>query len=226
MSPEQAEGNAVDARSDIFTFGAVLYEMATGRRAFTGTSHISTLSAILHEEPEPVSRIVAGIPQELERIIVRCLKEDPVRRFQHMDDMKVALEELEWAPTKPRALKRWQWIAAAAALLVAGGIWSYLGFFPRGPTLPVPRIVPVTNYRGYEAWPALSPDGNWVADGRELVYSSSGTSGESALWRIPGRAGPLAELRSAATQSGGLSSAGIVLHIPPSPPKLTSSGWI
>ncbi len=95
MSPEQAEGKPVDARSDIFSFGAVLYEMLTGRRAFRGDSKLSILSAILKEEPEPASSVRKEIPHELERIITQCLRKDPERRFQHMDDVRVALEQLK-----------------------------------------------------------------------------------------------------------------------------------
>ena len=95
MSPEQTEGKKVDARSDIFSFGSVLYEMATGRRAFQGDSKISTLSAILHKEPQPASEISPGVPLELEKIITRCLRKDPERRAQHMGDVKLALEELK-----------------------------------------------------------------------------------------------------------------------------------
>src|SRR5262249_35850161 len=94
MSPEQAQSVKPDARSDIFSFGAVLYEMATGRRAFSGATKISTLSAILHKEPTAVHEIAADTPRDLEKIITRCLRKDPDRRFQHMDDLKVALQEL------------------------------------------------------------------------------------------------------------------------------------
>src|SRR5512136_3273977 len=90
MSPEQAEGKKVDARSDIFSLGSVLYEMLTGQKAFQGTSKLSTLSAILHQEPKPVSGITPAIPAEFERLITRCLRKDPERRFQHMDDVRVA----------------------------------------------------------------------------------------------------------------------------------------
>ena len=72
MSPEQAEGKKVDARSDIFSLGSVLYEMVTGQRAFQGTSKMSTLSAILHQEPKPVSGIAPAIPADLEKLINRC----------------------------------------------------------------------------------------------------------------------------------------------------------
>jgi tetratricopeptide (TPR) repeat protein len=95
MSPEQAEGKPVDARSDIFSFGAVLYEMVTGRRAFRGDTRLSILSAILKDEPEPASSVRKEIPHELERIIAQCLRKDRERRFQHMDDVRVALEQLK-----------------------------------------------------------------------------------------------------------------------------------
>ena len=92
MSPEQAEGKKVDVRSDIFSFGALLYEMVTGRRAFQGESKVSTLSAILREEPKPVSHVVEGLPRELERIIARCLRKSPERRFQTAADLKLPLK--------------------------------------------------------------------------------------------------------------------------------------
>ncbi len=95
MSPEQAEGRPVDARSDIFSLGSVLYEMVTGRKAFQGETKLSTLTAILHEEPKRVGELVEGLPKEMERIISRCLRKAPSRRFQHMDDVKVELEELK-----------------------------------------------------------------------------------------------------------------------------------
>ena len=94
MSPEQADGKKVDHRSDIFSFGSVLYEMTTGQRAFSGGSKLSSLSAVLYKDPQPASQAAADIPSELDRIIARCLKKDPERRWQTMADIKVALEEL------------------------------------------------------------------------------------------------------------------------------------
>ena len=76
MSPEQAEGKRVDSRSDVFSFGSVLYEMVTGQRAFTGSSKLSSLSAVLYKDPQPASQAVADIPPELDRIIGRCLKKE------------------------------------------------------------------------------------------------------------------------------------------------------
>ena len=94
MSPEQADGKKVDSRSDVFSFGSVLYEMATGQRAFSGGSKLSSLSAVLYKDPQPASQTTAEVPPELDRIISRCLRKDPERRWQTMADVKVALEEL------------------------------------------------------------------------------------------------------------------------------------
>jgi eukaryotic-like serine/threonine-protein kinase len=94
MSPEQADGKKVDTRSDVFSFGSVLYEMATGQRAFAGGSKLSSLSAVLYKDPQPASQAVADVPLELDRIIGRCLKKDPERRWQNLADVKVALDEL------------------------------------------------------------------------------------------------------------------------------------
>jgi serine/threonine protein kinase len=95
MSPEQAEGKPVDARSDIFSFGSVLYEMLTGQRAFQGETKASTIAAILREEPKPLSQVAQGLPREVERLVKRCLRKDREHRLQTMADLKVALEELK-----------------------------------------------------------------------------------------------------------------------------------
>jgi Protein kinase domain len=94
MSPEQAEAKNVDARSDVFAFGVVLYEMVTGRKAFAADSMISTLSAILRDEPEPMGEI-AGLPPELEQIIHRALRKDPAERWQSMDEVHDQLAALK-----------------------------------------------------------------------------------------------------------------------------------
>jgi serine/threonine protein kinase len=176
MSPEQAEGRAVDARSDIFSFGAVLYEMVTGRRAFQRDSRSSTLSAIVKDQPAPASGIKPDLPRDLETILNRCLRKDPNRRFQHMGDVKVALEELEEqsdsgnlllaghaGSTKPN--RRFAWAAGLVtiSLLAALGVWMY--FFRQAPPLftGTLRAVPITSYRGAVDQPSFSPDGNQVA---------------------------------------------------------------
>lgn len=100
MAPEQAEGRAVEARADIFSFGAVLYEMLSGRRAFAGPSNLATLTAVLHDEPAPLG---GDVPLELERIVTRCLRKNPAERFQSACDVKRALEEA--APALERAAR-------------------------------------------------------------------------------------------------------------------------
>jgi len=95
MSPEQAEGKRVDARSDIFAFGSVLYEMLTGKRAFEGTSGISTLSAILRDDVKPIYEIAPDVPPLLEQIVLRCLQKDPNARWQSMQQVQGALSTLQ-----------------------------------------------------------------------------------------------------------------------------------
>jgi Tol biopolymer transport system component len=177
MSPEQAEGKAVDARSDIFSFGSVLYEMLTGQRAFQGETKVSTIAAILREEPKPLSQVVQGLPREVERIVKRCLRKDPAHRFQHMDDLKVALEELkeesdsgELATTPAAEKKRFPLTAlaaigaAAVVIVVALGVAGWYWYRRSRATREAPLTpVPLTSYPGYEDYPSFSPDGTQVA---------------------------------------------------------------
>jgi len=173
MSPEQAEGKKVDARSDIFSLGSVLYEMVTGQKAFQGTSKMSTLSAILHQEPKPVSGITQAIPADFEKLINRCLRKDPERRFQHMDDVRVALLELkedsqsgrlQAMPSAARQVthKRLVVVTVAVIVLVAAG-WYWLN--RQGPGEPEATLtaVPLTTYPGSETNPSFSLDGTQVA---------------------------------------------------------------
>jgi Tol biopolymer transport system component len=167
MSPEQAEGRPLDARSDIFSFGAVLYEMVSGERAFQGTSKVSTLSAVLHAEPAPLP---AEVPGDLQKLIARCLRRDPARRFQTMADAGVALveahEESESSRLRPlehQKGRRWWWIWAAVLLLSVAAsavLWRFAGGSQSAMAV---TVRPLTALPGAEDWPALSCDGNAVA---------------------------------------------------------------
>ncbi len=172
MSPEQANGKEVDARSDIFSFGAVLYEMVTGRRAFAGESKAATMAAVLTQEPPAPSQISPGVPPELERIILRCLRKDPERRFKQMDEVKLRLEELkEESESGPMATtgpsrKAIGWMAAGAlalVLLIGAALWFRLARPSSEPAKPLPKTAPLTSFPGREIDPALSPDGRFVA---------------------------------------------------------------
>jgi serine/threonine protein kinase len=125
MAPEQVEGRGADARSDVWSFGCLLYEMVTGAPPFTGQSPASLMAAILEHEPEPISRRMAAAPPMLERIIATCLRKDPADRWQSARDL---LHELGWlasglsgelaAPAPSRPPRPWQLALAAAGLAV------------------------------------------------------------------------------------------------------------
>jgi eukaryotic-like serine/threonine-protein kinase len=172
MAPEQATGGPVDARSDIFSFGALLYEMVTGARAFAGTSTADTLSAVIRAQPKAPSAMVAAIPGDLEKVILRCLRKDPPRRYQHIGDVKVALEdikeELESGVTAraPVVRSRRGPIAAlvAAALVIVGTTaWLLLPSHRAREAPPPRRVISLTSLTGSELYPTFSPDGEQVA---------------------------------------------------------------
>ena len=173
MSPEQAEGKKVDARSDIFSFGSVLYEMVTGGQAFHGDTKASTLAAILKENPRPASQLVDGLPREVERLISRCLRKEVNQRSQHMDDIKIALEEVKEesdsgvlgtaAGSKPKPRRRLAWAVSVVAILVLAMVGGWL-IRSKKEMPEVPLVaVPLTTYPGNEDRPSFSPDGTQVA---------------------------------------------------------------
>ncbi len=177
MSPEQAEGKKVDARSDIFSFGTVLYEMLTGRRAFHRDSQIKTLAAVLNEEPPPATVANVAIPPEVERVLNRCLRKDPQRRWQTMSDLRVALQDLKEdsesgkllstvsAITPARAKKRTALLAIPIAVLAVAVAAILLKFFVFKSKAPVEFEVPtrLTFDSGFTSSPTVSADGNLMA---------------------------------------------------------------
>jgi hypothetical protein len=189
MSPEQAEGKRLDGRSDIFSFGLVLYEMITGQPAFRGASTASTLAAILRDEPRRINDIVPDVPVEIDRIIARCMKKDPARRFQHMDDVKVQLQEIKEdhesgrlataAPLEAVAYKRnrpWRPIVLLAVLVlgIAGLLWWFSQRVNPPAEMATPVLTRLTADAGLTFQPSLSPDG-------KLIAYSSDRAGDGGL---------------------------------------------
>ena len=187
MSPEQAEGKKVDARTDIFSFGALLYEMLTGQKAFGRETRMSTLAAILREEPKAASQINEALPPDIEPILARCLRKDPQRRWQNMSDLKVVLLDMKEdsesgklrmpvSAARPRAKK---WIPAAAAgflLLAVLFVLAWLFFLKPKPAVEYDQVR-LTFDSGITWHPAISPDGSMLA-----FASDRGGAGDLDIW--------------------------------------------
>jgi len=180
MAPEQLEGRDADSRADIFSFGGVLFEMLTGRRAFSGKSRVSLISSILKDEPPATSSIRTMIPSALDHVVSRCLAKDPEDRWQSAADVA---SELGWiaragsdagtaAVVVPRGRSR-ERIAWIGALLVAAGLAAWLAVGRRSASVafdepvqfkvPLPDSVSYAGVEPVETMFALSPDGSALA---------------------------------------------------------------
>ena len=193
MAPEQLEGKEADARTDLFAFGAVVYEMTTGRKAFEGTTPASVIAAILDREPTDITTVQPLTPLALKRIVRRCLAKDSDERWQSAADLRNALEELKQdhdsgqvATTTAGKLasahrpnpRRFLAVGIIVSLLAAGA--SVLVWRARSRPSSAARAIEATFTRlttqaGVESLPSLSPDGKW------FVYQS-GASGKSAIY--------------------------------------------
>jgi eukaryotic-like serine/threonine-protein kinase len=207
MSPEQLEGDDVDARSDIFALGAVLHEMATGRRAFEGSSPASLIAAIMEKEPEPISRLAPLAPPALDYVVSRCLAKAPEERWQDVRDVAA---QLGWiaergleagvppaVARRRRARERLAWALAALVGVVAVSL-GLSGRFPLPPDAPgaIRFEISPPEGTGLVAISAVSPEGTRIA----LVATDN--AGESIIWlrsldafearRLPGTEGALA----------------------------------
>jgi len=180
MSPEQVKGGTTDARSDIFSFGAVLYEMLTGERAFKRDTSAETMTAILREEPTDLSDTGWQGPPALQRILIRCMEKNVERRFQSASDLAFALESLSGSssgtsattaiPTKqnvepPKARRMWlpAAVAALGVLALVAAVWTVSR---RSAAKPPPKFSRLTYQQGYPS------NARFAKDGQTVVYSA------------------------------------------------------
>jgi serine/threonine protein kinase len=184
MSPEQARAEALDARTDLFSLGAVLHEMATGQRAFSGDSAAVILQGILSQTPPPASQLRPGLPRKLEQIIEKALDKDRETRFQSVADFRADLKrlqrDLESPAERPTGLLSegsppvhakntnwplWRWIAMGLALAAVAGIGWFAWRWRSRAASPVPRaeIQPLNGLPGIASYPALRRDGSQIA---------------------------------------------------------------
>ena len=192
MSPEQAEGADMDARSDIFSFGIVMYEALTGKRPFQGPSQGAIVQSVLYENPEPVAKLKSGVPPTIARMIARCLEKSPQKRFKSMKEVHAILRDARSAvdvgismdsfarrfyreATTPSRL----WWAGAAALVVIVALGGWLYFSKPGDKPPINfenmamRRLSETNNVGYA---------QISADGKSVAYASFEPEGTRTLW--------------------------------------------
>jgi len=187
MAPEQLEAGTVDTRTDIFSFGAVLYEMLMGKRAFTGKSQASLIGAILHAEPPAISSIRPMAPPALDRLVKKCLAKEPDQRWQSAGDVA---DELRWVAEagsdasaaasviiRGRSRERLAWIVASMLLLglAAALFFRVPTFHPASTEESATRFIVSASEKQALLYPSIS------SDGRRLVYTAT-TDGKQQLW--------------------------------------------
>jgi eukaryotic-like serine/threonine-protein kinase len=207
MAPEQIEGKEADARSDIFAFGAVLYEMAAGKRPFQGKSQISLASAILENDPAPISAVKPQMPPAFEHVVTTCLQKNPEERYQTAHDVKL---ELQWiaadksstaaaasTPAPSSTRERLGWVAAVVAAIVLTAATAMFFYHPAQTARSIRAVIDppektTFNLTGDAAGPpVLSPDGSSIA------FATTGADGKTALWVRPTNAVEARELPGA-----------------------------
>jgi serine/threonine protein kinase len=200
LSPEQAKGEPVDARSDVFSLGAMLYEMFTGRRPFERETNVDMLSAVVRDQPKKLRSIARDLPARLEKIVAQCLEKQVERRYQRMEDVKEALEDLRQSETLTRLLadrspqpawRSWKvWLAAGLLAIIAGaGVAWWIQTQDAAPKR-APVLTRITSDEGLTTDPAVSPDGKFLA------YASDRGGETLDIWIQPMAGGAAVRLTS------------------------------
>ncbi len=192
MSPEQVRGDEAHDRADLFAFGAILYEMLTGKRAFHKPTSAETMSAVLNEEPPSVSQIAPGIPPALQKVVQRCLEKTPEQRFHSASDLAFALEALSDSGSAPTGTfagaasrGRWLWmIAAGLVVAIVAGVGLSLNRSSPNPV--VESVIQLTN-------DGQSKSGSMETDGTR-IYFSEGPSGSHRIAQVSVHGGQTGEL--------------------------------
>jgi Tol biopolymer transport system component len=172
MSPEQANGTEVDARTDVWAFGCLVYELLTGKRAFAGETLQDTLAAVREREPD-WDALPPKTPPKITALLRRCLHKAPDRRTQSIAEARVIVEQ-----SQPRG-RRWgvAGVVAGLTIMVAGAVWNWRTFEQPRNALHVPTITRLTTDSGLTAYPALSPDGKFLA-----YASDRASNGNLDIW--------------------------------------------
>jgi len=192
MSPEQAEGSKLDARSDIFSFGVVMYEALTGKRPFRGENQGAIVQAVIYEQPEPISKLRPDVPELLSKMVMRCLEKSPQKRFQSMKDVRSILRDAKSAVSAGVSMDSFArrfyreaaspsklWWAAAVVLILVFAVSGWY-FFSRSavapPFRPEGMSIRKLSQSNNVAYASIAPDG------RSIVYVTYEDNGDRALW--------------------------------------------
>jgi len=194
LAPEQAAGQPVDRRADIFALGCILYEMAAGERPFAGRSAAEVIAHVLHDEPRPLADVRPNLPAEFHRIVGKCLAKDPARRYQHADDLSVDLADLQRqpvaassapsgeAPARPPGPARWLW-PVAVALAMGLAAWGWFRPHTEATLQPPSRLALLVPNQGGSN-PALQRQIAITPDGRTLLFPATAADGQNRTMRM------------------------------------------